>query len=178
MAEHEEDKLSPAVLAAMARRPALPGQDPGRVEEILDSLRQELSAKHVVEGIWLADIAYLTARIEFVRVSISAFQRSRLHSEAEMKGGRSTEHMLVSAFIPPPGATYLDDRAFGKLLGEVVWDHLAVIDQLDALEIRLLRERDRMIAQFERRRRSALEAAIAQVEREPGALPPPSGSGM
>jgi hypothetical protein len=178
-------------------RPALPGQDPGRVEAILELLTQELQPTGMIEQLWLADIAYLTARIEYFRAGLRGFyaglQRAEIapryidemlipfspaydrsgHDAAERRR-EELRALQVNDFQPEPGKTHLDDSRFTHMLGQIIGENLAIIQRLDDTEQRLLRERDRMIAQFDRRRRNAVRDAVENAEAKPPALPAPS----
>ena len=177
-----------------ADRPALPGQDPGRVEQMLGQLAQELMPRDAIERLWLADIAYLTVRIEYFRAGLRGYyaarQRAHLNpSQIYMDLDELSERTDFSAdeerkelrglenddFAPQPGETQLDEPAFTRMLGRVVAGNLETIVRLDEVETRLLRERDRVIAQFDRRRRDAVRSAVENAEQAPPALPPPPG---
>ena len=177
-----------------ADRPALPGQDPGRVEQLLGQLAQEHTPRDAIERLWLADIAYLTVRIEYFRAGLRGyyvacqrahlnpgqvymdldglFERTDFSADEEREELRGLED---DDFEPQPGKTHLDEPAFTRMLGRVVAANLETIVRLDEVETRLLRERDRVIVQFDRRRRDAVRAAIENAEQAPPALPPPPG---
>ena len=177
-----------------ADRPALPGQDPGRVEQLLGQLAQELMPRDAIERLWLADIAYLTVRIEYFRAGLRGYyaarQRAHLNPDQietnftdlfpstdssigderrELRGFEGDD------FEPQPGETHLDEPAFTRMLGRVIEANLETIVRLNEVETRLLRERDRVIIQFDRRRRDAVRAAVENAEQSPSALPPPPG---
>ena len=182
----------PLSIPGSADRPALPGQDPVRVEQLLGQLAQELVPRDAIERIWLADIAYLTVRIEYFRAGLrgyyAACQRDHLNpsqnyidldemcerTDSSIDDERQHLRGLEDDdFAPQPGETRLDDPAFTRMLGRVVEANLGTIARLDQVETLLLRERDRVIAQFDRRRRDAVRAAVENVERAPPALPLP-----
>ena len=175
-----------------ADRPALPGQDPGRVEQLLWQLAQELMPRDAIEQLWLADIAYLTVRIEYFRAAIRGYYAARQRAHINpyricIDIGELSEPTEFSAdeereelrgledddFEPQPGKSHLDEPAFTRMLGRVVAANLETIVRLDEVETRLLRERDRVIAQFDRRRRDAVRSAVEDAEQVPPALPPP-----
>ena len=61
---------------------------------------------------------------------------------------------------------HLDDSSdlYVRLIGLDLQENLAAYAQLDALEQNLLRERDRVITQFDRHRREELAGAIVVLE--------------
>jgi hypothetical protein len=182
----DQTKPTNQVLGAPGR-PALPGQDPGRVEAILALLTQELQPTGMIEQLWLADIAYLTARIEYFRAGLRGFYaemqradlgpsmyRSRFDEDHYYGEREELSALQDSDFQPEPGNTHLDDPAFTRQLGHIIGKNLPIVQRLDDTEQRLLRERDRMIAQFDRRRRNAVRDAVKNAEAKPPALPAPS----
>lgn len=52
-------------------RPAMPGQDPMREEELRIELAQEFQPAGLVEQVWVEDIAYRIAAIEVIRAQIA-----------------------------------------------------------------------------------------------------------
>ena len=51
-------------------RPRLPGQHPEHSDRILEHLRRACSLRDFIEELWLADVAWLTARIDYLRSAI------------------------------------------------------------------------------------------------------------
>ena len=176
-----------------AQRPALPGQDPGRVEAIYDLLCGQLHPSDVIEQMWLADIAYLTARIEYFRAALSGYYAGRLAGEDDLVGldegtrviQRAAREFVLSArrdnpniwpelqYSPELSPLTPGDPAYTQKLGQVIDENLDTIVKLDEAEIRLLRERDRLIAQFDRRRHTAVRDAIESAQASQPALAAP-----
>jgi hypothetical protein len=182
----DQTKPTKRVLGAPGR-PVLPGQDPGRVETLVVMLSLEFQPSGMIEQLWLEDIAYLTARIEYFRAGLRGFyaevqradigasvHRSRFERDAYEGERQELSELQANDFQPEYGKTHLDDPTFTRHLGYVIGSNLAMIQRLDDTEQRLLRERDRMIAQFDRRRRNAVRDAIESAEAKPPALPAPS----
>lgn len=67
-------------------------------------------------------------------------------------------------FVPRDRGTLLDNPSYALLLGGMGKQDLALLRQLQVYEHEEMRERDRIINQFERRRRQAMRHAIEMIE--------------
>ena len=70
----------------------------------------------------------------------------------------------ADGFVAPDRGTLLDRFSFAQLLGAMGQEDLARLRQLQVYEHEEVRERDRIVNQFERRRRQAMRHAIEMVE--------------
>lgn len=181
-------------------RMSLPGQDPVREEELRIELTQELQPQDRFEQMWIEDIAYRTAMIEVIRAQIAGHRmrlvevvlidldkrlRERERAVGELDGiecfyGReldpnerdALERWKGHGTVPVELSNWLGDPQFAWLLGNLEPVQMQVLRQFQLLEHEELRERDRIIRQFERRRRQAVMDAVKLAEvRGQGSLP-------
>jgi hypothetical protein len=174
-----------ARLAVGARLPA-PGQDPLREEELRIELTEEFKPEGLIEKIWVEDIAYRVAAIEVIRAQIAGFKyRVAKKTYGELIGWDATvdkleleqDERVYSAvdravlamrsgheFMAPDRGNFLDGPSFALLMGSMNQDDLAQLRQFQVYEHEEVRERDRIVNQFERRRRVAMRHAIELVE--------------
>lgn len=166
-------------------RRALPGQDPDREA----SLRAELTASFepvgAVEMLWVSDIAYCTATMDVYRAQIygmrfrqaeEAYSRMVEAEKLDEMGGitptidwseddRNFLAIVVDRkFAAPWHKSFLDDSRFASLLARAGKHDLEMLRMLQQLLHDEAKERDRIINQFERRRRNAMRDAIELAE--------------
>lgn len=172
-------------------RPSLPGQDPVREEELRIELTEELQPRGRFEQIWIEDIAYRMAAIEVIRAQIAGCRARLVETVLEDIARRADAydeqcakasddcafHPDVSAaeravlerwgrygMTPMPLTNRLDDPRFAWLLGKVGPRELHLLRLFQTHEHEEVRERDRIINQFERRRRQAVWDAVELTE--------------
>lgn len=176
-----------ARLAAGGSRTPHPGQDPVREEELRIELSEESKPEGLIEHIWVEDITYRIAVIEVIRAQIAGFRAlavrnsyKRLLDHDEMvravaKGEPSEivysrddrdvlDGCFLSEFRAPERDNSLDVQAMALLLGDMHSNDLAQLGQLQMYEHEEVRERDRIVNQFERRRQVAMRHAVEMVE--------------
>lgn len=178
---------------------AMPGQDPDEGARLFDQLVAECRPRNLVETTWLYDLALMMVRIAYVRKARHSIQTDNFCKSADEiidPPQGSTEEMLrrmqhfPTAKSPKYNAEQIADLLLLKLelykankKSTVSQDKLlvhvtaldleanyAVYAKFDALEQSLMRERDRIIAQFDRRRREELFVTIAKVENQAGPI--------
>lgn len=174
-----------ARLAAGSRRPA-PGQDPLREEELRIELAEEFKPHSLIEKIWVEDIAYRVASIEVIRAQMAGF-RARVVKTTykELVGADAFDDDLICGwdkltysandravlaqnfdhgFMATDRENFFAMPPFAVLMGSMAQDDLAQLRQLQVYEHEEVRERDRIVNQFERRRRQAMRHAIEMIE--------------
>lgn len=170
--DHASNLMPPA--APTLLQPVLPGQNSERVALYLNALRQQFEPKDTIEEWWLNDLAHLTARIEHMRTTSRGFYLSRLHQtldeQSQYESAFSQEQfeelttMAETDFELEGEANALQSSLYNRLLGLATGGNLDKLRILDDLEKGLLRERDRVFAQFEKRRRDQVMAAVRTIE--------------
>ena len=172
---------------------ALPGQDVAELGWRHDTLLRECRPRNLIERQWIYDLAVLMGRIAYVRQARQALHFANHHKLAgeiiepapNSKEGirRELRHIEM---VPDPEYTDEDiaimqglvDRGFkpkakaearelevrAELIVSDLQKNLATYERLEAYEQSLVRERDRVIAQFDRRRRDELSGAVIVIE--------------
>ena len=186
--------LSRSARLSAGSRPSLPGQDPKREEELRIELTQELQPQGRFEQMWIEDIAYRTAMIEVTRAQIAGCRTRMVRGLLDNLRQRAEEHEdglkrndmedfgicmrpdLSPAerealqrwdgygSVPTELTNWLDDPQYAWLLGNLEPVQMQVLRQFQILELEEVRERDRIIQQFERRRRQAVMDAVKLAE--------------
>lgn len=179
-------------------RLSMPGQDPVREQELRTELTQELQPRGHLEKIWIEDIAYRIAAIEVIRSQIAGcrtrlvqavladierraheFERNRelflAAGEDKLSDISAAERAVLEqcghyGTTPVPLTNWLSQREFAWLLGKLGPKELHLLRQFQMHEHEEVRERDRIINQFERRRRQVVWDAVelAQARRRAG----------
>jgi hypothetical protein len=184
-----KDAISKAALTrkmnvlAGARLP-LPGQNRETEADLRGEIAASFEPQGYVEMRWVSDIAYCEATIMFIKAMIAAI---RMHQMAEVheqltgpdnvflnvgfdQVGRpeaelaALDEFAKARFIGPWKESWLDNPDFATLLGRV---NRNALDQLRLLQNYLYdetKERDRLINQFEGRRRRQMRDIIALAE--------------
>jgi hypothetical protein len=173
MGDAGEHAHSTPALQELFARPPLPGQDPEYANQILEHLRQECQPRDFIEEMWLADVAWLTSRIDYLRASVSGLYDAQLRSMRSLHeraaAGHSrfseAEHGVLKAtedagHVLADGMPAVSDPLFQRLLGLATLNELDTFGKLTTLEQLLGRERDRVLGQFERRRREKVKEAL------------------
>jgi hypothetical protein len=165
-------------------QPAAPGLPPAQVAALYDALALELEPAGAIEECWLNDVAQLTLRIEALRLVTHNFYVTRMMVLARDErfmlstfGINEVEFLRECAGKRFDSALKLDDRGrecVSRLMGVAFAHNIEKFKMLEDTERALLRERDRIVAQFERRRRDKLMLTVraADASTRPG-LPPP-----
>ena len=169
---------------AISAGPDLTGWNQGRAETLQQLLVEELAPKDAIERLWLSDIAHLTARLEHMRLMQRGYYLQLLHSRLDSILGHSLsdfnqdeleilEAMAERDFNFADDANPEDLDLYGRFLSVAIAPNLERIKRLDDLEKGLLWDRDRVFAQFEKRRRSQIIDAVEVLEQSFPALPAP-----
>ena len=175
-------KSAPPIGHQMIAQPALPGVSNDRVAAIFATLCAEFVPTDLLETWWLNDVAHLTARIEHLRLAVRGFYRRRMKSmisdfytsdvKFDEDGMARAEALCDSDFSLRAEPDAQTAAVLERLMGLVLAEDNASIRVFDDLERGLLRERDRVFAQFEKRRRQKVIEVVAAVEAPKGALLP------
>lgn len=132
-----------------------PGEDIARRTEVENRLFEAFSPKDVLEEIWLLDVAALTSSVEYYR-------------ELEISKNRE----IAAQFAPTEAGdgqwvNYLEvENPFHikRLIGSFDQDDIRALATIIEVTAKLRRERERVYAQFERKRRALLINAVDAVE--------------
>jgi hypothetical protein len=135
--------------------------------------------------LWVHDIAYCTAVMEWIAAQIAALQRHHVaractNAMAESQPHRVPQLSVEALYSPQERAyfgaladgdftasynnTLLDDRMFAILLGSVHKQEAELSRMLQQSLHDERKERDRIINQLERRRRNAMRDAVERAE--------------
>ncbi len=179
-------KRPPRLTVALPNRLPLAGQCADHEARLREKLIEQFKPTDAFEEMWIEDIAYCSVAIEHDRALIAAFVHAcvqRIHAGMtstipEFAVGEGLSTPLDPAqrawlatfeeqnFTPVNGVSYLGERHFVALLGQLAKrDHY----QLRHLQLMLqeeLVERDRVINQLKRSRRQAMIDAIEFAELE------------
>lgn len=164
-------------VAPLFARPRLPGQHPEHSDRILAHLRRECGPRDFIEELWLADVAWLTARIDYFRAALAGLydlqlrQKRRDHARANgewFSAGKIEALAEIEQDDPmrADGTALAGEPVFQRLLGMTTLHELDTLGKLAVLEQLLGRERDRVLAQFERRRREQVKRVLDAVALE------------
>lgn len=165
-------------------RLSLPGHNHHREAALPAELTASFQPQGAVEMLWVHDIAYCAAIMEVIAAQVSGLQRHHLRRACTEALERTAGTEL--GFTPPVNIspeervwlgylaegdftashnnTLLNDAIFATLLGSVRKDEIDLSRMLQQLLHDERKERDRIINQFERRRRNAMRDAIEQAE--------------
>ncbi|NBB23534.1 hypothetical protein GVM20_00155 [Porphyrobacter sp. SLTP] len=177
---------------AAGSRLSLPGQHIDREAWLRDELTRELAPQGLIEKRWVEDIAYRWVRIDGIRAQVAGLQ-NRLVKDVLSELDKA-KHVREDEEFPCPFPltreerrvleTYnamgkrfetddiLDNPEFAWLLGRVTPSDIELLQRLQGLEHAEVRERDRVINQFERRRRLHAQHLIMLIDaKQRGALP-------
>lgn len=160
--------------------------------DLLAELEAEMAPQNIIERIWLRDIAILSSRIDHLRqilVGLHRYQMYRVtHGEQVGDDGTLQATDRVTGWTRDPdelvgvqellaGAGSVADltmgelgQAFERMAGMVYSERLGLFVQLDSLATSLMRDRDKVLENFDNRRRELAADALAQ--RELAAMPP------
>ncbi len=143
------------------------------VQKLFNALSKQFEPQDILEEIWLHDIARITADIEIFRVVERSVQYQSLKERLVYLRKNST--LSESQAKTASGGIY--QLTIGEAGGAEMPEHptLAVAGNLSEVQIRkiaaiadviqkLQRERDRIYAQFERKRRPLVIASVKTVE--------------
>ncbi len=145
------------------------------VQKLFESLTQHFLPQDILEEIWLHDIARITANIEIFRtiertVQYRAMEErleylvkmssiSEAHSKAALKG-------IYELTIGPNGATKKPDFQTVRIAGGIGEVQLQKIASISDTIQKLQRERDRIYAQFDRKRQPLIIASVKRAEEQ------------
>lgn len=143
------------------------------VQKIFDLLIDDFKPKDILEEIWLHDIARITANIENFRIVERAIQLKKMQDrvtflcrtgkmkpEYEQAALKAAKQLAVRGFREGPVVDQLTLAVSGALNEKDLKDIAAVVEIIQKLQ----RERDRIYAQFERKRRPMIIASVGKVD--------------
>jgi len=165
----------------------LPGQDPTREAELRARVTAHFKPVGLTEEMWVEDIAWSMAKIEYIRALIAAYKKrcivraaeTRQHRAPAMRIGADDDHapalgrpmdepyldwMRHVGYSPDAGRSFLGNANFAILLGDFNAREQQQMRELQIMEQEEVRERDRIINQLDRARRRDLAEAIAVLE--------------
>jgi len=164
----------------------LPGQDPAREAHHLARLTEAFKPVGPVEEMWVEDVAWCSANIEYFRGMIAAhrtrcienadYQRrtaappmgtEKAETHAPPPSDRDQMHFdlfQTHGYSPPAGVSYLGNAAFASLLGAASEREQQQMRELQAMLHEEHRERDRIIRQIYRTRQQDMAEAVAVLE--------------
>jgi hypothetical protein len=170
-------------------RIALPGHDHTREEVLRAEFIADFKPKNRVEMIWVGDIAYCLAAIEVKKAQIAGFYQLKLRTRALSICTPNAAHIPDNEFTPPEFdethtpeeretiAEYIDgdfhaayrhtllaSGTFALLLGSMNAHDSAQLRLLEQALHDLMRERDRIIHQLDRRRQQPARDAILKAQ--------------
>jgi hypothetical protein len=143
------------------------------VQKIFDLLIDDFKPKDILEEIWLHDIARITANIENFRIVERAIQLKKMQDrvtflcktgqmkpEYEQPALKAAKQLAVRGYRDGPIIDQLTLTVSGILDESDLKDIAAVVEIVQKLQ----RERDRIYAQFERKRRPLIIASVGKVD--------------
>lgn len=143
------------------------------VQKIFDLLIDDFKPKDILEEIWLHDIARITANIENFRIVERAVQLKKMRDrvthlckigqmepEYEQAALKAAKQLAVRGFREGPIVDQLTLTVSGALNENDLKGIAAVVEIIQKLQ----RERDRIYAQFERKRRPLIIASVGKVD--------------
>lgn len=153
----------------------------GTVQKLFTALSAHFEPKDILEEIWLHDIARITSSIEVFRLVERSVQYSSMKNRLDnfvrtgaihASRGEAANKGIYNLTIGGPGASKLPDAAILKVAGALseidIRKAAAIADVIQKLQ----RERDRIYAQFERKRRPLVVASVKTVEAQVSAPNP------
>jgi hypothetical protein len=173
MYDHAKANADKPEIGADLRAFATAGQDSEAVRILRDLLAADLDPKDLIERIWVRDIALLTIRSEELRRVQMAVHKVLLQNAADTERGNAgvaapPRANALAAVAPAaasgPGWAFdlggLDVDRLEWLVGMTYAQQLATFDMLARMEAEVRKDRERVILQFDRRRRSSVEAML------------------
>lgn len=164
----------------------LPGQDPAREAQLLARLTDQFKPVGPVEEMWVEDVAWCSAHIEYIRAMIAAHKKRCIERAAherqttapdltmdDTKGDApalgSREQLFLELFqeqgySPVAGGSYLANPTFAGLLGDFSEKEQQQMRELQGMLHEEHRERDRIIHQIHRTRQQDMVEAVAVLE--------------
>ncbi|MBU1253746.1 MAG: hypothetical protein KKE69_05030 [Alphaproteobacteria bacterium] len=171
-------------------RLSLPGQNTDREAWLRDELSQELTPQGLIEKRWVEDIAYRWVRIDLIRAQAAGLQNKLVTGVLEKlddakdvparslyPNALTRKEREVLEACNAMGKRFetddmLDNPDFAWLMGQIPSEDMQPLKALQGLEHDEARERDRVINQFERRRRLQVQHLIMLIDtKKRGALP-------
>ncbi len=177
-AENASDEPSPVELFTPRQRISMPGQDPNRCEQLYGELCRYFSPRDPIEGMWVNDVAVITARIEFLRKSHRAATlvalRREVRANPHFTGDISPAEAEIAAaevltdtynLKTKPGSSGSEENLpIVRLLGTMSMKSLRQEEDFMGLEFAALRERDRIIGQIGKKRSEEMRAALKLIQ--------------
>jgi hypothetical protein len=179
-------KSPPRLTVPLPNRLPLAGQCSDHEARMREKLIEQFKPADAFEEMWIEDIAYCSVAIEHDRALIAAFVHAcvrRVHANLTsaipkfaVGEGLSTpldpaqaawlDMFEAQNFTPVNGVSYLGERHFVALLGQLGRRDHYQLRQLQMMLQQELAERDRLINQLKRSRRQAMIDAIEFAELE------------
>lgn len=157
--------------------------DDDTVQKLFNALSKQFEPQDILEEIWLHDIARITADIEIFRVversvqyhclreKLGQLRRGATLSESQAETASRGIYQLTIGEAGASEMPGLSTLAVAGMLNELQIRKIAAI--ADVIH-KLQRERDRIYAQFERKRRPLVIASVKTVEAQMSS-PNPTG---
>ncbi len=143
------------------------------VQKIFDLLIDDFTPKDILEEIWLHDIARITANIENFRIVERAVQLKKMKEkisflcqtrkikpEDEQPALKAARQLAIRGFHEGPILDPLILTVSGALNDKDLKDIATVVEIIQKHQ----RERDRIYAQFERKRRPMIIASVSKID--------------
>jgi hypothetical protein len=158
--------------------------DDDTVQKLFNALSKQFEPQDILEEIWLHDIARITADIEIFRVversvqyhclreKLGQLRRDATLSESQVETASRGIYQLTIGEAGASEMPGLSTLAVAGMLNELQIRKIAAI--ADVIQ-KLQRERDRIYAQFERKRRPLVIASVKTVEAQMSS-PNPTGN--
>ena len=121
----------------------LPGMDPELLHRVHAALTAELDPVNFIARMWVRDMAIQVARVEYLRMADCAVHRHVQEDPEPAQPEHEGEQGSASQVQPQPRSKDELARAFV--------DHMALFAGLIQIEQEVMRERDRLIQQYDHR---------------------------
>ncbi len=151
------------------------------VQKLFNALSVHFAPQDILEEIWLHDVARITSTIEVFRLVERTVQYSSMRNRFEQltkTGAIPKEHQnsaqrgIYDLTIGGPGASKMPSAATLKVAGALSEIDIRKAASIEDVIQKLQRERDRIYAQFERKRRPLVMASVKTVEAQASAPNP------
>jgi len=140
---------------------------------VLDLLIQDFAPQDTLEELWMSDIAKITANIQKFRAIEQSITLNQMlnnihnrHDEREFlrKNSFSVKVFAERLSMSQPHWKHLTDGPALRIAANLSEGDIRQLAAINDLIMKLQRERDRIFAQFERKRRPLIEVAVKKVE--------------
>ncbi len=145
------------------------------VQKLFNALSAHFEPQDILEEIWLHDIARITANIEIFRVIERTLQYHGMHERLEYLAktfsmsatdARAAQSGIYELTISPNGGTTMPDLPTILVAGAIGEAQLQKIASISDTIQKLQKERDRIYAQFDRKRQPLIIASVKRAEEQ------------